>query len=97
MECFSKRQLVARDCILIKKKFYKFGTDRFYKKKLSNDNYVYIVLAARPAFGGSLASQWAAPPGPPFDSMPVSWMKSAYYNKVDICLCTNTKILSLVQ
>ena len=29
--------------------------------------------------------------------MPVSWMKSAYYNRVDICLCTNTKILSLVQ
>ena len=57
----------------------------------------YNILAARPAFGGPLASQGATPPGPPFDSMPVSWMKSAYYNKVDICLCTNTKILSLVQ
>ena len=55
------------------------------------------ILAARPAFGGPLASQGATPPGPPFDTMPVSWMKSAYYNRVDICLCTNTKILSLVQ
>ena len=49
---------------------------------------IYKLLAARPAFGGPLAS-----PG----AMPVRWMKSAYYNKVDICLCTNTKILSLVQ
>ena len=57
----------------------------------------YIILAARSAFGGPLANQGATPPGPPFDSIPVSWMKSAYYNKVDICLCTNTKILSLVQ
>ena len=48
-------------------------------------------------FGGPLAIEGATPPGPPFDSMPVSWMKSAYYNRVDICLCTNTKILSLVQ
>ena len=56
-----------------------------------------MILAARPAFSGPLASQEAMPPGPSFDSMPVSWMKSAYYNKVDICLCTNTKILSLVQ
>ena len=58
---------------------------------------VYILLAARPAFGGPLASQGATSPGPPFDSMPVTWMKSAYYNRVDVCLCTNTKILSLVQ
>ena len=57
----------------------------------------YTILAARPAFGGPLASQVATPPGPLFDSMPVSWMKSAYYNRVDICLCTNTNILSLVQ
>ena len=41
----------------------------------------YELLAARPAFGGPLASQGATPPGPPFDSMPVSWMKSSYYNK----------------
>ena len=59
-------------------------------------NSFYRILAARPAFGGPLASQGATPPGHPFDNMPVSWVKSAYYNKVDICLCTNTKILSLV-
>ena len=60
--------------------------------------HFYIsILAARPAFGGPLASQGATPPGLQFDSMPASWMKSAYYNRVDICLCTNTKILSLVQ
>ena len=41
---------------------------------------IYLLLAARPAFGGPLASRGATPPGPPFDSMPVSWMKSAYYN-----------------
>ena len=58
---------------------------------------LYLILATRHAFGGPLASQGATPPGPPFGSMPVSWMKSAYYNKVDICLSTNTKILSLVQ
>ena len=39
---------------------------------------VYIILAERPAFGGPLASQGATPPGPPMDSMPVSWMKSVY-------------------
>ena len=59
--------------------------------------FFYKILAARPAFGGPLASQGATHPGPPFDSMPVSWMKSAYYNRVDICLCINTKLLSLVQ
>ena len=44
-------------------------------------NCYIIQLAARPAFGGPLASQGATPSGSPFDSMPVSWMKSAYYNK----------------
>ena len=50
-----------------------------------------------PAFGGPLSSPGATLLRPPFDSIPVSWMKSVYYNRVDISLCTNTKILSVVQ
>ena len=42
MECFPKRQLVARACILNKKDFTNLG-QRDFIKKLSNDNYVYIV------------------------------------------------------
>ena len=42
MECFSKRLLVARAGILIKKDFTNLG-QRDFIKKLSNDNYVYIV------------------------------------------------------
>ena len=42
MECISKRQLLARASILIKKDFTILG-QRDFIKKLSNVNYVYIV------------------------------------------------------
>ena len=68
MECFSKRQLVARACILIKK-ILQFW-DRDFIKKLSNDNYVYIVYQRVFIPLGSNQSANVCNPGCNYDSSP---------------------------